>query len=80
MTAGSGTGAQSARKCSAQDCDETAIAGASIPTGLSGRPAYALIRRLTDDEQRGTPLCLDHAHYALDVMLMRQSKPVDGAR
>lgn len=60
-------------RCWVRDCAEPVIAGVSAPVGMSGRPAYILVRRVTRTETRGQLVCLHHAHHALDVVLARQA-------
>lgn len=53
------------RRCSLTGCDEAPTVRVAVPG------AFAIVRPLDSPNPVGDPVCLDHAHHAVDVMLMR---------
>jgi hypothetical protein len=57
--------------CQAPGCNLPAAALVAAPHGAPGAPLFAIVRPVTATTQLGEPRCLDCAHHALDLMLMR---------
>lgn len=57
--------------CQQIGCDQPAVALIAAPIGMPGAPVFAIVRPLTSPVQIGDQVCLDHAHHAVDLMLMR---------
>lgn len=54
------------RRCAAIGCGQVAAASIAVPGG------FAIIRPLSSEHaSAGDLACLDHAHLAVDIMLMR---------
>lgn len=54
-----------ARTCASTGCTERPVARVVAPGG------FAIIRPLTSANTRGDLVCVDHAHVAVDLMLLR---------
>lgn len=52
-------------RCAVDDCGQAPAALVAVPG------AFAIVRPLTSPNPVGDLVCLDHAHHAVDVMLMR---------
>lgn len=64
-------------ECTAADCSETAVArvGSSqiFPGPQVPGMGFLLIRPATAQVATGVLFCLDHAHHAVDLMLLRET-------
>jgi hypothetical protein len=63
--------------CTAADCTETAVARVGSPQLIPGHHVpgmgFLLIRPAAAQVHTGLLLCLDHAHHAVDLMLLRDT-------
>lgn len=66
--------------CSIGNCENPVVARVTVPNLEPGRrPTVALIRSAAAGKSEGKPMCLDHAHYAVDLMLLRATDPPEVA-